>query len=221
MGGRGRRYFARHYALDLAAGVMVETVETLTERPYEFPEPPNPDLIPRGYEVVVTAWDGERTPYYPLMPDNRAWVLVSRDGDTIGDNPLDSTHNFGMETPTLSWQNGSQRIELYVDGMTHEDWMAAYGLEFRVTKNGFVTSKRMSRTLRDYRVFDRVPEDSLTIDVMQMDKTGEEIWDGAGLVSRDTLLRMKLSPHMTEAAHGISFISLGRVISQTGVGAAE
>jgi len=43
-------------------------------------------------------------------------------------------------------------------------------------------------------------ESDLTIDVMDMDKTGEEIWDGAGLVSRDTLLRMKLSPHMTEAA---------------------
>ncbi len=29
-------------------------------------------------------------------------------------------------------------MELYVNGMTHADWMHRYGPEFRVTKNGFV-----------------------------------------------------------------------------------
>ena len=118
MGSRGRRARRREITLDLAAGALVETVETLAEQVYTLPPAPVLDRLPRGYEVVGTVWDGEKTPYYPLMPTDRAWVLVSRDGETLTDNPLDAAHNFGMETPTLSWQNGSQRVELYVDGMT-------------------------------------------------------------------------------------------------------
>jgi hypothetical protein len=63
-------------------------------------------------------------------------------------------------------------------------------LQFEVTKNGFVTSKRMSRTLRDYRMYGRFDEASVSVDYMDLDADGEEIWDGAGLVSRGMLERL-------------------------------
>jgi len=134
MGGRGRRGSRRRYTLDLEQGVIHATLEALTERPYRFPVPPDPQhRLAHGYEVVGTVWDGERTPYYPLFPSDRAWVLVSRDGGTLDAHPLDATHNFGMTTPTLSWQNGLQRMELYVDGMTHADYLFIGLLIFAVS----------------------------------------------------------------------------------------
>jgi hypothetical protein len=199
MGSRGRSGWRRIIELqdDLTHVVLLEAK---AEQPYIYPEAP-PDEIPqRGYLVVGSAWDGAKTPYYPLFPQDRAWVLVSRDGRTLENFPLDDAHNFHMDTPTLAWQNGTQRMELYVDGMTHEDFMQAYGLQFEITKNGFVTSKRMSRTLRDYRMFGRFDEISVTVDYMDLDADGEEIWDGAGLISRSMLERLMISPHLSDDA---------------------
>jgi hypothetical protein len=48
--------------------------------------------------------------------------------------------------------------------MSHTEFMAAYGLQFDVTKNGFITSKRMSRMLRDYRMFERLPENEVSVE---------------------------------------------------------
>lgn len=177
MGGRGRPGWTRRRVLQLDPQVGLQLVETLTPKgaqPYTFPAPPNRELIPNGYRVVGTAWDGERTPYYPLFPTDRAWVLVSREGESLSEHPLDASHNFGMAQPTLAWQNGTQRVELYVDGMTHTEWMRAYGVQFEVTKNGFVTSKRMSRMLRDYRVAERLPESEVRIDYLDLDAA---YWD--------------------------------------------
>jgi hypothetical protein len=171
-------------------------IEVRAEQTYRFPMAPAADTVTRGYQVVGTGWNGERKPYYPLFPTDRAWTLVARDGATLHENPLDPTHNFGMTTPTLSWQNGNQRMELYVDGLDHVAWQARYGVEFRVTKNGFVTSKRMSRMLRDYRVSDRLPEAEVRVDYLDLDDDGEAVWDGAGLMSRAMLERLKISPNM-------------------------
>jgi hypothetical protein len=114
------------------------------------------------------------------------------------ENAVHELHRFSMEQPTLAWQNGTQRMELYVDGMNHTEFMEGYGLHFSVDKNGFVTSKRMSRTLRDYRIANRLPEEDVQIDYLDLDDRGEEIWDGAGLMSRNMLERMSLSPHLSE-----------------------
>jgi hypothetical protein len=179
---------------------VLETVETLTERPHLLPAPPANDLPQRGYLVVGSVWDGAKSPYYPLFPQDRAWQLLARDGETLADHPPHPAHNFGMDKPTLAWQNGTQRMELYVDGMSHEAFMAAYGLQFDVSKNGFITSKRMSRTLRDYRMFARLPEGEVSVDYLDLDKAGEEIWDGAGLISRAMLERLHISPNLSPEA---------------------
>jgi hypothetical protein len=199
MGGRGRRAFRKHIQLhpDLTHTVIVTAQ---TERPYEMPLMPDLDLPKAGYLIVASAWDGAKTPFYPLFPQDRAWVLVAREGRTLDEHPVESGHRLGMDEPTLVWQNGTQRIELYVDGMTHEDFTRRYGIAFDVTKNGFVTSKRMSRTLRDYRIYGRFDEASVSVDYMPLDDVGEELWDGAGLVSRGMLERLHISPHLTPQA---------------------
>jgi hypothetical protein len=198
MGSRGRRGRRKQLKLFFDLGLeLVEVVETLTERPYTMPDAPANDLPQKGYLVVGSRWDGAKSPYYPLFPQNRGWILVARDGETLADHPLHEAHNFGMSKPTLAWQNGTQRMELYVDGMNHREFMAAYGLQFDVTKNGFITSKRMSRMLRDYRMFERLPESEVSVEYLDLDKSGEEIWDGAGLISRSMLERLQISPNLS------------------------
>jgi hypothetical protein len=58
----------------------------------------------------------------------------------------------------------------------------------------------MSRTLRDYRIYGRFDETSVSVDYMRLDDVGEELWDGAGLVSRGMLERLHISPHLTPQA---------------------
>jgi hypothetical protein len=130
MGGRGRRAFRKHIQLhpDLTHTVIVTAQ---TERPYEMPLMPDLDLPKAGYLIVASAWDGAKTPFYPLFPQDRAWVLVAREGRTLDEHPVESGHRLGMDEPTLVWQNGTQRIELYVDGMTHEDFTQAMASQFR------------------------------------------------------------------------------------------
>lgn len=198
MGSRGRRGRRKQWKLLFDMGIeLVETVETLTERPYTMPEAPANDIPQKGYLVVGSRWDGAKLPYYPLFPQDKGWMLVARDGESLADHPLHEAHNFGMSKPTLAWQNGTQRMELYVDGMSHIEFMAAYGLQFDVTKNGFITSKRMSRMLRDYRMFERLPESEVSVEYLDLDKAGEEIWDGAGLISRSMLERLQISPNLS------------------------
>jgi hypothetical protein len=198
MGSRGRRGRRKRLQLVFDAGIeLVELVETLSERPYVMPEAPANDIPQQGYLVVGSRWDGAKSPYYPLFPQDRGWILVARDGETLADHPLHEEHNFGMSKPTLAWQNGTQRLELYVDGMSHTEFMTAYGLQFDVTKNGFITSKRMSRMLRDYRMFEQLPESEVSVEYLDLDKAGEEIWDGAGLISRSMLERLQISPNLS------------------------
>jgi hypothetical protein len=202
VGSRGRRGRRKQWKLLFDMGIeLVETVETLTERPYIMPEAPANDIPQKGYLVVGSRWDGAKSPYYPLFPQDRGWILVARDGESLDEHPLHEAHNFGMSKPTLAWQNGTQRMELYVDGMSHIEFMAAYGLQFDVTKNGFITSKRMSRMMRDYRMFERLPENEVSLEYLDLDKSGEEIWDGAGLISRSMLERLQISPNLSAETH--------------------
>src|SRR5689334_6505107 len=154
-----------------------------------MPDAPSADVPHRGYLVVASCWDGAKMPYYPLFPSDRAWRLVARDGRTLHepDNAVHEQHRFGLDTPTLAWQNGTQRMELYVDGLNHTDFLERCGLGVRVTKNGFVTAKRLSRLLRDYRLFAHLPENEVSVSVMDLDTTGKDIWDGSGLISREML----------------------------------
>jgi len=204
VGSRGRWGRQRVQTLMVVDGglAVIGHVEVKTHAPYRLPLEPSDDLPSKGYLVVGTRWDGAKSPFYPLFPQDRAWILLSRDGTSIDDpeHAVHEQHRFGMTTPTLSWQNGTQRMELYVDGLTHSEFLVRYGLDVQISKNGFITSKRMSRMLRDYRMYERLPEGEVRVDYLDLDDEGEKIWDGSGLISRQMLERLSLSPNLTETA---------------------
>src|ERR1700753_2424350 len=107
VGSRGRWGRKRTQALMVThEGLAVMgQIEVKTHAPYTLPPQPADDLPYKGYLVVGTRWDGAKTPYYPLFPQDRAWPLVSRDGASL-DNPdhaVHDQHRFGMDQPTLAW----------------------------------------------------------------------------------------------------------------------
>ncbi|MEI2607236.1 MAG: hypothetical protein V9G20_01250 [Candidatus Promineifilaceae bacterium] len=70
-------------------------------------------------------------------------------GETSDPHPA---HTYGLDEPTLRWVNGSQVSDLYVDGLTTEQFLKATGLELNLHKGGFVLSKRLSRVMRPHFV---------------------------------------------------------------------
>ena len=202
MGSRGRR--GRHVTrtLEIQEGQLIlsQSEIVLTQTPYERPLPPPDSLIYRSYDVVASCWDGERTPFYPLLPQDRAWMLVARDGASLDDpaHALLQDHTFGMSQPTLRWMNGKEVIEVYVDGMTTDNFCQHYGVAIDITKNEFVTCKRLSRLFRDYRMSARLPDSEVRVTYMDLDADGEKQWDGSGLISRAMLEKIQISPHLPE-----------------------
>lgn len=88
---------------------------------------------------------------YPFLEQtSRAWRIPIRPVD--GPDEPHPAHTFGLERPTLRWINGSQVSDLYVDGMTTEQFLAATGLELDMHKGGFILSKRLSRLMRPHFV---------------------------------------------------------------------
>src|SRR5690606_36184452 len=114
----------------------------------------------RGGFLPPAEW--ERLPYhvtrfdearggatFPFLEQTgRAWQLLTRPVDDA--SPPHPAHTYGLAQPTLRWANGSQVNDLYVDGMTTEQFMAATGLQLAMHKGGFVLSKRLSRLMRPH-----------------------------------------------------------------------
>jgi hypothetical protein len=201
MGGRGRVGQTVTRNLDLANGRIEEAIEVRVEQPYRRPTPPAADLPHQHYHVLSTAWDGVGTPEHPLLPKDRAWIMLARDQRHLNDPEaaLRPEHTFGMTQPTLTWTNDSEVIEIYVDGLDYAAFKARYGYAFENTKRELVMHKRMSRMLRDYRLHTQLPADEVRIDILDLDPTGQEVWDGSGLISRTMLERLSISDHLSEA----------------------
>jgi hypothetical protein len=69
-----------------------------------------------------------------LEQTNRAWRILTRTVDETADpHPA---HTFGLDRPTLRWVNGSQVSDLYVDGMTTEEFPGSDGLETGYAQRG-------------------------------------------------------------------------------------
>jgi hypothetical protein len=89
--------------------------------------------------------------------------------------------------------------DLYVDGMTTEQFQAASGLELDLHKGGFVLSKRISRLIRPHHVSGFFSPDQVQIVYLELDKEGAKVWDGAGLISRRMLRKTALSEDLDPA----------------------
>lgn len=167
--------------------------------------PPDPDT----YQYVAIS-SRELKPggqHYTFLENlGRQWTLVTHDLATIEEpHPY---HSFGMEEPTLRWVKDNKVVDLYVDGMTTEDYFAATGLRFHnEVKGPYVLSKRVSRVMRPYFVSGEFDPSEVSIRYMDTEDyaafiddpaAGEKVFDGAGVISRamleKMLIREDLSP---------------------------
>jgi hypothetical protein len=117
-----------------------------------------PEAILAELPYNVTSFDDDRRgATFPFLEQTeRAWRILTRPVDETADpHPA---HTFGLDIPTLRWVNGNQVSDLYVDGLTTEQFLEATGLKLDMHKGGFVLSKRISRIMRPHFVsnfFDR------------------------------------------------------------------
>ena len=115
------------------------------------------------------------------------WTVITRDAEERADyHPGDI---FGMERPTLRWVNDSNVIDVFVDGLSTEEFFARSGLEFNLNKGGFVLSKRISRILRPQYATGFFDGSEVDVRYLDLDEAGLKIWDGAGLISRRMMER--------------------------------
>ncbi|NDJ35745.1 MAG: hypothetical protein GYB64_13870, partial [Chloroflexi bacterium] len=110
-------------------------------RPVHQP-PPDPDTY--RYVTLSSRDRPPGGPHYPFLEDTgREWTLVTQDlGSTEEVHPY---HRFGMDAPTLRWVKDDKVIDLYIDAMRTEDYLAASGLRLHnEIKGPYVLSKRIS-----------------------------------------------------------------------------
>lgn len=131
---------------------------------------------------------------YPFIEQcGREWsIIVHPVDEELG---IDPQYTLGMAEPTLRWVNGDQVIDVYIDGLSQEQFEALTGLEFSTDKGGFVLSKRVSRALREYYLAGKFPAWNLDITYIT-DEQMKLVLDGGGIVSRAFLKRMPLAPDL-------------------------
>lgn len=158
---------------------------------------PAPALANLPY-TVTSFDDGLGGAAYPFLEQtHRAWRILTRPvSETSDPHPA---HTYGLDEPTLRWVNGSQVNDLYVDGMTTEQFLKATGLELSLHKGGFVLSKRLSRVLRPHFVSGFFAPEEIQVGYLEQTPEEAKVWDGAGLISRRMLKKMLLSDDLTPA----------------------
>lgn len=128
---------------------------------------------------------------YPFLEQTgRAWRILTHQVDELVESH--PAHTFGLAQPTLRWVNGSQVSDLYVDGMTTEQFLEATGLKLDMHKGGFVLSKRLSRIMRPHFVSGFFQPDEVRIAYLEQSQEEAKVWDGAGLISRQMLRKLVL-----------------------------
>ena len=192
MGGRG------------ALAPPIPDLLRLTLAPVHEP-PPAPDTY--QYVAIASPNLPPGGPHYAFLEKlGRAWTLVTHDLDSA--EPIHPTHRFGMEQPTLRWVKDNKVVDLYVDGMSTEDYIAASGLRFHnEVKGPYVLSKRISRIMRPYYVSGAFDPNEVSIryldeadyaTLLPDPASGPQVFDGAGVISRrmleKLLIREDLSP---------------------------
>lgn len=148
---------------------------------------------------TVTSFDDKSGgAVYPFLEQtHRAWRILTRPVSEQ-DEPHPA-HTFGLEEPTLRWVNGSQVNDLYVDGMTTDQFLTATGLELNLHKGGFVLSKRLSRVMRPHFVSGFFQPEEVQVGYLEQTPEEAKVWDGAGLISRRMLQKLLLSDDLTPA----------------------
>lgn len=148
--------------------------------------------------TITSFDDGLGGATYPFLEQTRrAWRILTRPvGEMSDPHPA---HTYGLDEPTLRWVNGSQVSDLYVDGMTTEQFLTATGLELSLHKGGFALSKRVSRVMRPHFVSGFFAPEAVQVAYLEQTPEEAKVWDGTGLISRRMLKKLLLSDDLTPA----------------------
>lgn len=152
---------------------------------------------------VVSSKDPTFGAIYPFLPTHRQWHIISRPADEAGNRFTRHQDRFGLTQPTLRWVSGQNIRELYVDGMTNEQFLTQTGLRLSLAKGGVVLSKRLSRVMRPYFVAHHFDPAEVTIQYLNLSESGKKKWDGAGVISRAMLRKMVLSQELSPAKRAV------------------
>lgn len=126
---------------------------------------------------------------YPFLEQTgRAWAVVSSELEKPTPYPRNGT--FGMSQPTLRYVKDNKIEDVFVDGMTTEQFLARTGLQLSMDKGGFVLSKRLSRVMRPYFASGSFSNETVNVRYLEQNDTEKKVWDGAGLISRAMLERL-------------------------------
>ncbi len=128
---------------------------------------------------------------YPFLEQTgRAWTVFTHDLEQPACYPHPCS--FGMVKPTLRYVKDGKIEDVFVDGMTTEQFLAKTGLSLGMDKGGFVLSKRLSRIMRPYFASASFPHESVSIRYLDQTSNEQKLWDGAGLISRKMLERLMI-----------------------------
>src|SRR5258708_33557391 len=99
---------------------------------------------------------------YPfLTATGRAWSLFAHPlGETLR---YPQPETFTMRKPTLRWVNGSTLLDVFVEEMPTEHFLATTGLSLGLENGGYVLSKRLSRLMRPHFVSGFLPAQEVSI----------------------------------------------------------
>lgn len=177
---------------------------------------PPPSESEYSYNVISRGLAGSRQHYAFLDRLDADWHIVSRPNISedasagVQLEPLHEYHTFGGQEPILEWTNGGQLVQIYANGVDHEAFLNATGLQLYQERVGRTKlHKRISRVMRPYFLEQSFDADEVQIDVMSADDfrqalgvelldkealtVGEKVFDGAGVVSRRFLEKMLIS----------------------------
>jgi hypothetical protein len=146
-----------------------------------------------------------------LEQTGRAWHILTHKVTEAAEPH--SAHTFGLAQPTLRWVNGNQVSDLYVDGMSTEQFLEATGLQLDLHKGAFVLSKRISRIMRPHFVSGFFEPDEVKISYMAQTPTEAKVWDGAGLISRRMLRKLVNATSHGQAQSGTEGFMLSGAMS--------
>lgn len=160
---------------------------------------PPPDPGTYQYVAISSRELPPGGPHYAFLEGlGREWTLVTHDLEAIEE--VHPYHSFGMAEPTLRWVKDDRVVDLYVDGMSAEEFFAASGLRFHnEVKGPYVLSKRISRIMRPYFVSGDFAAGEVSIRylgegdyaaLLADPAAGPKVFDGAGVISRRLLERL-------------------------------
>jgi len=155
------------------------------------PATPAQDESELPYVTIINQETALGGAIYPFLEQTgRAWAVVSHDLEDPTTYPRSGT--FGMSKPTLRYVKDGKIEDVFVDGMTTEQFLAKTGLQLGMDKGGFVLSKRLSRVMRPYFASGSFESSTVNIRYLEQDETQKKVWDGAGLISRAMVERLMI-----------------------------